>query len=92
MVPPRLNRVLPSGRGLDAKVRTPIESADGNRKSAYLSWDDSWEELFAGKEANYEQRRKITDAYDSFMSQFSQELSLGLESALRPRGSHKQED
>jgi len=68
-----------------------FKSVDGNRKSASFSWD----ELFAYKEENYEQRRKlrakkkITDAYDSFMSQFSQELSLGLDSALRPRSSHK---
>jgi hypothetical protein len=68
MVPPQRNGVLPSGWGLDAKLRTQIETVDNDRKSAYLSSDDSWDELFVYKEADYEQSTKITNAYDSFMS------------------------
>ena len=79
-----------SGQGLDAKLRTSIKSVNGDRKEAFPAWDDSWDKLFAysvedddQRKKIYEQRTNIKDAYDSFLSRFSQELSLGLDSASR---------
>lgn len=67
--------------GTDARLLTAKRSADGDREAASASWDNSWDYLFYHKQEDYDHREKAEYAYHAFMSQFSQELGVGLKPA-----------
>jgi len=66
------------GLGLNAKLRTPISSQDGDRRVAtQAGWDSSWDMMFSNP-ARCPTKAEIRDAYNDLMSRFSSELGIGL--------------
>ncbi|HTY11540.1 MAG TPA: hypothetical protein VMF88_10750 [Bacteroidota bacterium] len=66
------------GAGLDAKLRTPIKSSDGDRRqSSKVHWESKWQTLFSSP-SNCSDPIDIHDAYQSLMGTFSKELGIGL--------------
>ena len=71
-----------SGVGHDAKLRTPIASADGDRKSVFPGqWIPEWNHMFAdpSKHSDY---LEIIKVYNKFTRRFSDELGIGLENDI----------
>jgi hypothetical protein len=66
------------GLGLNAKLRTPISSEDGDRRVAtQTGWDSNWNNMFSNL-ARCPTKAEIRDTYNDLMSRFSSELGIGL--------------
>jgi hypothetical protein len=66
------------GPGLDARLRTPIASFDGDRKEVSTTqWNERWDEMFSDAE-EVTSKNELKDKYKSLMSRFSRELGIGL--------------
>ena len=66
------------GAGLDAKLRTPISSQDGDRTLAIPGgWTDSWDNMFSDL-TEWSTPAEIAEAYDNLMACFASELGIGL--------------
>ena len=69
------------GPGLDAKLRTPISTQDGDRpRAAPGGWKDSWDSMFSDL-TEWSSRVEIEEAYANLMSCFASELGIGLRRA-----------
>jgi hypothetical protein len=64
-----------AGVGHDARLRTPIESGDGDRRQLTSGWDANWQKLFS---PNPSRKDDMKRAYDDLRTGFSNELGLGL--------------
>lgn len=60
------------GAGKDARIRSDIDTGDGDRRVHGRKWEDVWENYFT-KERN---KRAQRDAYDKFLKQLAHDLKL----------------
>lgn len=60
------------GAGMDARIRSDIETGDGNRRIHGKEWQDEWENRFT-KERNKEAQ---SEAYNQFLEQLARDLAL----------------
>ena len=71
-----------TGWGKDARLRTPINR---HREAAGDHWRKEWEELFSPAE-RCEAPSAIRSAYQALMSDFAEELGLGIDQPNVPSG------
>ncbi|AXQ27339.1 hypothetical protein D0B54_00935 [Solimonas sp. K1W22B-7] len=60
------------GAGKDARIRSDISTADGDRKSHGKEWKPEWEDRFTTERNKEEQR----NAYNKFLEQLARDLEL----------------
>lgn len=71
-----------SGWGRDARLRTPIER---HREAAGNQWKKEWEDLFS-QAGDCEDPSAVRSAYQALMSDFAEELGLGIDQPNVPSG------
>jgi hypothetical protein len=65
-----------TGVGEDAKIRTPLESADGDRRQVYPGeWQSDWDRMFAEK-SWWVDPSEIHKSYHHLMKLFARELGM----------------
>ena len=69
-----------NGPGHDARIRTYVESPDGDRRRTLPSWEAPWDNLFS---KNVSSKAEVKRKYQELMATFSSELGLGLDRKLK---------
>jgi hypothetical protein len=64
--------------GHDARIRTRVESPDGDRRKALPTWETTWDGLFSERVSS---KDDVKSAYQRLMTAFSLQLGLGLQTS-----------
>ena len=65
-----------TGVGEDAKIRTPLKTADGARDQAFPGqWNPEWNKMFADK-SHWADQAKLHATYQRLMKLFAKELGM----------------